>query len=71
MVAASVEENRPVHDGDPDRPNAAYFRRYDAWLGLAAERGLHVCLMLIWGGPRPTLPAVNFSPKRRPSKIGS
>ncbi len=56
-----VAGNRPFHDGDPDRPNDAYFRRYDAFLELAAERGLFTCLMLIWGGPRPLLPAVHFT----------
>ncbi len=56
-----VAGNRPFHDGDPDRPNEAYFRRYDQFLALAAERGLYTCLMLIWGGPRPLLPAVHFS----------
>lgn len=59
--ATDVEGNRPFHTGDPSRPNPAYFRRYDQFLAMAAERGLRVCLMLIWGGPRPQLPAVNFS----------
>jgi len=56
-----IEGNRPFHDGDPSRPNPAYFRRYDEFLAMASERGLRVCLMLIWGGPRPLLPAVHFS----------
>lgn len=56
-----VEGNRPFHDGDPGRPNDAYFARYDQFIGIAAERGLHTCLMLIWGGPRPLLPAVHFT----------
>ena len=56
-----VEGNRPFLDGDPDRPNEAYFARFDRFLGMAAERGLFTCLTLIWGGPRPTLPAVHFS----------
>jgi hypothetical protein len=55
-----VEGNRPFHDGDPARPNDAYFARYDRFLAMAAERGLYTCLMLIWGGPRPLLPAVHF-----------
>jgi hypothetical protein len=56
-----VVGNRPFHDDDPDRPNEAYFARFDAFLAAAAERGIYTCLMLIWGGPRPNLPAVNFS----------
>lgn len=56
-----VEGNRTFHDGDPDRPNDAYFARFDSFLEQAAARGLFTCLMLIWGGPRPSLPAVNFS----------
>lgn len=56
-----VEGNRPFHDSDPTWPNEAYFRRFDQFCAMAAQRGLYVCLMLIWGGPRPTLPAVNFS----------
>jgi hypothetical protein len=56
-----VAGNRPFHDGDPTRPNAAYFARYDQFIAMAAERGLFTCLMLIWGGPRPLLPAVYFS----------
>ena len=59
-----VEGNRPFLEGDPDRPNPAYFRRYDQFCAMAAERGLFVCLMLIWGGPRPLLPAVYFSPEQ-------
>lgn len=55
------EGNRAFHNSDPARPNHAYFRRYDQFLQMAAERGLVVCLMLIWGGPRPLLPAVHFS----------
>lgn len=55
------EGNRPFHDGDPSRPNEAYVRRYDQFLAMAAERGLWVCLMLIWGGPRELLPAIHFS----------
>ncbi|MGI9149278.1 MAG: DUF4038 domain-containing protein [Chloroflexota bacterium] len=56
-----AERNRPFHNGDPTRPNTAYFRRYEQFLEMAAERGLVVCLMLIWGGPRPLLPAIHFS----------
>jgi hypothetical protein len=56
-----AESNRPFHDGDPERPNEAYFARYDRFLAMAAERGLYTCLMLIWGGPRPLLPAVHFT----------
>ncbi|MBV9353928.1 MAG: DUF4038 domain-containing protein [Chloroflexi bacterium] len=56
-----ADGNRPFHDGDPGRPNAAYFARFDQFLQLAAERQLVVCLMLIWGGPRPLLPAIHFS----------
>jgi hypothetical protein len=56
-----VEGNRPFVDGDPDRPNDAYFGRVEHFLTLAAERGLVTCLMLIWGGPRPLLPASYFS----------
>ncbi|MBV9173470.1 MAG: DUF4038 domain-containing protein [Chloroflexi bacterium] len=53
--------NRPFVEGDPERPNPRYFERYDRFLRMAGERGLVVCLMLIWGGPRPLLPAIHFS----------
>lgn len=56
-----VEGNRPFDDMDPTRPHDPYFRRYDQFLTMAAERGLYVCLMLIWGGPRELLPASHFS----------
>ena len=56
-----VEGHRPFIEGDPARPNDAYFARFDQFLELAAARGLFTCLMVIWGGNRPTLPAVNFS----------
>ena len=56
-----VEGNRPFVDGDPARPNAAYFRRFDQFLALAAERGLVTCLMLLWGGPIEELPASHFT----------
>jgi hypothetical protein len=56
-----AEGNRPFIDGDPSHPNERYFRRYDQFLHMAAERGLVVCLMLIWGGPRELLPAIHFS----------
>lgn len=56
-----VDGNRPFHDGDPARPNDPYFARYDRFLAMAAERGLWTCLMLIWGGPRPLLPAIHFT----------
>ena len=56
-----VEGNAPFTDGDVTRPNEAYFARYDRFLQLAAERGLFTCLMLVWGGPRPELPASWFT----------
>ena len=56
-----VDGNRPFHGGDPDRPNDAYFARFETFLKLAAAHGIFTCLMLIWGGPRPTLPAVHFT----------
>lgn len=56
-----VDGNRPFHEGNPTRPNDAYFARFDRFLAMAAERGLYTCLMLIWGGPRPLLPAVHFT----------
>lgn len=55
------EGNLPFLDGELERPNAAFFRRFDRFCVMAAERGLAVCLMLIWGGPRPHLPAVRFA----------
>ena len=36
-------------DGDPTKPNEAYFRHLDAILALAAETGLRVLLLPIWG----------------------
>lgn len=56
-----VEGNRPFLAGDPTQPNPSYFARYDRFLTLAAERGLVTCLMLIWGGPRESLPAYRFT----------
>jgi hypothetical protein len=56
-----VEGNSPFVDDDKARPNPAWFRRYDAFIRLAAERGLTVFLPLIWGGPRAHLPAVRFT----------
>jgi hypothetical protein len=56
-----VEGNRPFHDGDPARPNEAYFSRFDRFLELSAARGIFTCLMLLWGGPRPDLPATYFT----------
>jgi hypothetical protein len=56
-----VEGNRPFRDDGPTRPNEAYFARFDRFLAMAAERDLHTCLMLLWGGPRPNLPASRFT----------
>jgi hypothetical protein len=56
-----VEGNSPFVDGDVTRPNEAYFARYDRFIQMAAERGLFTCLMLVWGGPRPDLPASWFT----------
>jgi len=56
-----VAGNRPFHDGDPGRPNEAYFARYDTFLSLAAEYGLVTCLMLVWGCSRPELPGSYFT----------
>ena len=56
-----VEGNAPFLDGDVTRPNEAYFARYDQFIGMAAERGLFTCLMLVWGGPRPDLPGSWFT----------
>lgn len=56
-----ADGNPAFHDGDPDRPNEAYFARFDRFLAMAAEREIATCLMLIWGGPRPHLPAVHFT----------
>lgn len=56
-----VDGNPPFVGGDVARPNEAYFARYDRFIELAAARGLFTCLMLIWGGPRPELPASWFS----------
>jgi hypothetical protein len=58
---ADVAGNRPFHDGDPARPNEAYFARHEAFLALAAERGLFTCLVLLWGGNRPENPAGHFT----------
>ncbi|MCC7368016.1 MAG: DUF4038 domain-containing protein [Chloroflexi bacterium] len=59
--APDADGNVAFYDGDPERPNEAYFQRYDRFVEMAAERGLFTCLMLIWGGPRPHLSAVHFS----------
>jgi len=56
-----AEGNSPFVGGDVTRPNEAYFARYDRFVELAAARGLFTCLMLLWGGPRPDLPAARFT----------
>lgn len=56
-----TDGNAPFQDGDPDRPNGAYFDRYERFLELAAARGFYTCLMLLWGGNIPELPAAHFS----------
>ncbi|MBM4418880.1 MAG: DUF4038 domain-containing protein [Chloroflexi bacterium] len=56
-----VEGNLPFVGGDPDRPKEAYFARFDRFLAQASARGLVTCLMILWGGPRPNLPAVRFT----------
>ncbi|HEY8598163.1 MAG TPA: DUF4038 domain-containing protein, partial [Thermomicrobiales bacterium] len=56
-----VEGNRPFLDGDVERPNEAYFARYDRFLVEAAARGLFTCLVLLWGGNRPEMSAGYFS----------
>ena len=45
----------PLHDGDPTRPNDAYFRHVDFVVDAAASLGLHVGLLPTWGdkvGPK-------------------
>jgi hypothetical protein len=56
-----VDGNAPFMGGDVTRPNEAYFTRYDRFISMAADRGLFTCLMLVWGGPRPELPASWFT----------
>jgi Protein of unknown function (DUF4038)/Putative collagen-binding domain of a collagenase len=56
-----VDGNAPFVGGDITRPNEAYFARYDQFIGMATERGIFTCLMLVWGGPRPELPASWFT----------
>jgi hypothetical protein len=36
---------------------------------MAAERGIYVAVFLIWGGPRPTLQAVNFTTEQAVAMI--
>jgi hypothetical protein len=67
--AVDVEGNRPFQEGDPARPNEAYFARFDRFLELAAARGVFTCLMLLWGGPRPNLPASRFSTEQAVSFV--
>src|SRR3712207_6847890 len=59
--------------GDVTRPNEAYFARYDRFVELAAARGLFTCLMLLWGGPRPDLPAARFTTEqdRKSTRLNS
>jgi hypothetical protein len=42
--------NYPFLEDDPARPNPAYFDRVEQFVAMAAERGLFVCLVLLWGG---------------------
>jgi hypothetical protein len=39
----------PLHDGDPTRPNDAYFRHVDWIVERAAELGMHVGMLPTWG----------------------
>ncbi len=39
----------PLHEGDPTRPNEAYFAHVDAVLAAAAALGLYVGLLPTWG----------------------
>ena len=55
--------------GDVSRPNEAYFARIDRFCQMAAERGIYVAIFLIWGGPRPTLQAVNFTTEQAAAMI--
>lgn len=50
-----VEGDPAFFDDDPLRPSGAFFGRFDEFLTLAAERGLYVCLVLLWGGTRKRL----------------
>src|SRR6478752_5966149 len=39
----------PLLDGDPTRPNEAYFAHVDAVVNLAAALGLHIGMLPTWG----------------------
>lgn len=49
LTTPNAYGDRPLHDNDPARPNAAYFQRVDEYLALAADRGLYVGLLPTWG----------------------
>ena len=69
LSLTDVDGNAAFVAGDVTRPNEAYFARIDRFCQMAAERGIYTCVFLIWGGPRPTLQAVNFTTEQAVAMI--
>jgi hypothetical protein len=49
LTVPNANGDLPLIDGDPTRPNDAYFRHVDFVVDRAAELGLHVGLLPTWG----------------------
>lgn len=45
----NVYGERPLHDNDPTRPNAAYFTYVDELVAMAAAHELYIALLPTWG----------------------
>ena len=45
----NMQGDLPLIDGDPARPNEAYFAHVDAVVALAAGMGLHIGMLPTWG----------------------
>jgi hypothetical protein len=49
FLAPNVEGELPVVDNDPLQPNEAYFAYVDWAIELAAEKGLYMAIVPVWG----------------------
>jgi hypothetical protein len=48
-ISANVHGEQALHDEDPAHPNESFFRVVDAYLDLAARRGIYVAALPTWG----------------------
>ena len=48
-ITPNVYGDQALHDEDPTRPNESFFRVVDAYLDLAARRGIYVAALPTWG----------------------